>query len=430
VKNLVSLGDPSLVIGSDRLRRLLLSALESFEGVRRVLIVPPDFTRRHSGAGEITGEAYRFFSSFAEVDILPALGRHAPMSREETANLFGPIPKDRFHLHDCRRGTVPVGEIPSGIVKDVTDGLADFPIAVEVNRLLLEGGYDLILSTGQVVPHEVTGMSGHSKNLIVGTGGREVIDKTHFLGALIGIEEVLGRSRSAVRRLLDYAERELLGGLPILHALTVRERTGEGNLVTRGFYVGDGKEVFRKAARLSRQVNVTFLSEPLRKVVVYLDPSRYKSAWVGNKAIYRTRMALAEGGELIVLAPGIGSFGEDPETDGIIRSQGYRGRAATLDAMRAGGRLGNNQAAAGHLIRGSTEGRFSVTYAPGGMSREEIEGVAYRYADLEGMMDRYDPARLSPGRNMLPDGEEIFFVPDPGAGLWSLRSRFQTERER
>jgi hypothetical protein len=193
--------------------------------------------------------------------------------------------------------------------------------------------------------------------------------------------------------------------------------------VTRGLFIGDDEECFKLAAELSLKVNFQMLGKPLKKVVVYLDPHEYKSTWLGNKSIYRTRMAMADGGELIVLAPGLKEFGEDKEIDRLIRKYGYVGTDRVLDLVHKNEDLKNNLSAAAHLIHGSSEGRFSITYCPGKVSQKEIESVNFKYADLKQMQEKYNPEKLKDGFNTV-SGEEIFFISNPGLGLWSWRERF------
>lgn len=189
---------------------------------------------------------------------------------------------------------------------------------------LWTGGHDLILSIGQVVPHEVMGMANYNKNIFVGTGGSEAINFSHFIGAVYGMERMMGRADNPLRRILNYASAHFVRHLPIVYIQTVIGRGENGELVTRGVFVGDDEECFMKAAELSLEVNFQLLDMPLDKVVVYLDPHEFKSTWLGNKSIYRTRMAIADGGELIVLAPGVHRFGEDQRIDELIRKYGYR----------------------------------------------------------------------------------------------------------
>jgi len=337
--------------------------------------------------------------------------------------MFPGVPEDLFRVHDWRNDVVTAGVVPGEYISEITGGKLDYSWPAQVNKLLKNGGHDLILSVGQVVPHEVTGMANYTKNILVGTGGSEGINKSHFLGAVYGIEKLLGKPDNPVRQLLNYAAAKYLSDLPIVYVLTVIGRDETGKLVPRGLYIGDNPDVFKLAADLSLKVNFTVLDKPLKKVVVYLDAGEYKSTWLGNKSIYRTRMAMADDGELIVLAPGLKEFGEDKEIDRLIRKYGYRGTPATLKALGENKELQNNLSAAAHLIHGSSEGRFTITYCPGYLSREEIESVNFRYGDLKEMIKKYNPEKLKEGINILPGGEEIYYISNPATGLWSTRER-------
>jgi nickel-dependent lactate racemase len=347
------------------------------------------------------------------------------MTPHQMTEMFGDVPRSIFRVHDWRRGVVTLGTVPGAFLKKVSGGKVSYPWPAQVDRLLVEGGHDLILSIGQVVPHEVVGMANHNKNIFVGTGGPEGINKSHFLGAVFGMERLMGRSDTPVRQVLDYASRHFAADLPIVYLQTVVARDATGRLVVRGLFIGDDSECYRLAAALSVKVNFQMLPRPLKKVVVWLEPGEFKSTWLGNKSVYRTRMAMADGGELIVLAPGLKEFGEDREIDRLIRKYGYVGTPAVLKAVRKNWDLRNNLSAAAHLIHGSSEGRFSITYCPGHLTRKEIESVGFRYADLKEMMKRYDPKRLKDGFNTLADGEKIFFVSNPALGLWASRDRFK-----
>jgi len=401
----------------------LRAALDRLGARRRVVAVPPDFTRYHSRAGALTAAAYRYYGDDL-TDILPALGTHTPMTGEQLETMFPGVPADRFRVHDWRHDVVTLGEVPAAHVREVSDGAVDYAWPAQVNRLLVDGGHDLILSIGQVVPHEVIGMANHNKNIFVGTGGPEGISKSHYLGAAYGMERIMGRADTPVRRVLDYASAHFATGLPIVYVLTVVGRALDGRLVTRGLYIGDGADCFRQAAALSLQVNFEMLEAPLERVVVYLDPAEFKSTWLGNKSIYRTRMAIADGGELIVLAPGVREFGEDAAIDALIRRHGYPGTPRVREALQADPELAASLGAAAHLIHGSSEGRFGVTYCPGGLSREAIENAGYRYAECERMLARYDITRLRDGFNDLPDGERVYYISNPALGLWACRDRF------
>jgi nickel-dependent lactate racemase len=309
-------------------------------------------------------------------------------------------------------------------VSEVSGGVVEFPWPAQVNQLLLNGGFDLILSIGQVVPHEVIGMANFNKNIFVGCGGPEGINKSHFLGAAYGMEKIMGRSDTPVRRVLNYASGHFAAELPILYVQTVISPDRQGKIRVRGLFIGDDEECFRLASELSLRVNFRMLDEPLEKVVVYLDPDEFKSTWLGNKSIYRTRMAMDDDGELIVLAPGVREFGEDPEIDALIRKYGYRTTPEILEFVEKNADLRQNLGAAAHLIHGSPENRFRVTYCPGSLSRSEIEGAGFGYAGLEEMREKYDPSALKDGFNELPGGEKIFYISNPALGLWSHRARF------
>ncbi|MBR1609094.1 MAG: DUF2088 domain-containing protein [Kiritimatiellae bacterium] len=409
-------------------REEIRAALEkAFEGrrPRRVLVLPPDFTRFHSNAGFISETLWHMLKARgAEVDFMPALGTHVPVTESQWKAMFGEIPFSRMLVHDWRGGVEKIGEIPADVVSEITDGLWKTPLAVELNRKLLDGTYDLMVSVGQVVPHEVIGMANHAKNLFVGVGGSQMINCSHMIGAVCGMEKAMGRDHAPVRRLFDWAmERFVYGKIPVLFALTVTTAPG-GKIRQHGLFVGEGRECLTAAVALAQEKNVDFVDKPFRKCVVYLDPSEFTSTWVGNKAIYRTRMAMADGGELVVLAPGVERFGEDPAQQTLIRKYGYKGRLHTLEVFEKpeSADLRENMGVAAHLIHGSSDGRFSVTYAVKKIAKSEIEAVGFRAADYDETAAKYDPAKLVPGVNVI-DGEEIFYIPNPALGLWIDRSR-------
>jgi nickel-dependent lactate racemase len=196
-----------------------------------------------------------------------------------------------------------------------------------------------------------------------------------------------------------------------------------------GLFIGRDRKLFEEAVALSQQRNLNFLDKPLKKVVVYLDEHEFKSTWLGNKAVYRTRMAIADGGELIILAPGVRKFGEDDGIDKLIRKYGYVGRERILEYYKANDDLKENLSAAAHLIHGSSDGRFSVTYAVEKLTRQEVEGVGFKYMPLSEALANYDPQQLKDGLNTLGNGDEIFFVSNPAVGLWAVKSLFTSEEK-
>jgi nickel-dependent lactate racemase len=403
------------------LQELLAESLAKLERRTRVLVVLPDQSRVHSRAGDLTRYAWQYYGDRLQA-VLPALGTHAAMQPEQITRMFGDMPQELFRVHNWRTDVETLGEVPAEFIHEQSEGKLNYAWPAQVNRLIAHGGFDLILSIGQVVPHEVIGMANYNKNILVGTGGRESINRSHYLGAVYGMERIMGRAENPVRNVLNYASDRFLRHLPIVYVLTVVGRTADDQLAVRGLFIGDDAECFHRAAALSLKVNFETLDAPIRKAVVYLDPHEFHSTWLGNKAIYRTRMALADDAELIVLAPGVTVFGEDRAIDSLIRKYGYRGTPATLEAVDANADLASDLSAAAHLIHGSSEGRFTIKWCPGQLSREEIEGVGFEFGDLKSMLTRYNPQTLRYGNNRV-DGEEVFFVPNPGLGLWASRGK-------
>lgn len=417
----LAIGTPDTILDSEQLNALLVETLGKLGPRNHVLALPPDLTRAHSRAGELTRYTWQHYGDKLKA-ILPALGTHAAMSPTQLTDMFGDVPHDLFRVHNWRTDIETLGEVPAEYIHEQSEGKLNYAWPAQVNKLISRGGFDLILSIGQVVPHEVIGMANYNKNVLVGTGGREGINRSHYLGAVYGMERILGRAMNPVRNMLNYASDHFLRHLPIVYVLTVVKRTESGDLAVCGLFIGDDVECFLKAAELSLKVNFEIVPEPMQKAVVYLDPHEFHSTWLGNKAVYRTRMALADDAELIILAPGVKEFGEDKIIDKLIRKYGYRGTPNTLRAVENDPELANDLSAAAHLIHGSSEGRFKITWCPGHLSKDEVEGVGYGYGDLSTMLKRYNPGKLTHGTNRV-DGEEIFFIANPGLGLWAHQSR-------
>ena len=415
-------GSPTTEISDEQMREALHLVLEQLGERKKVLTLPPDFTRYNSRAGQLTCMAYEFYGS-AMTDIMPALGTHVPMPEWQLDKMFPGVPHDLIRPHRWRDDVVTIGEVPTEFVSEVTEGIWQQPWPAQLNKLVWEGGHDLILSIGQVVPHEVIGMANYNKNIFVGTGGSKGINESHFIGAAYGMERMMGRANTPLRKILNYAQDQFCRNLPLLYVLTVVGARQDGSLVTRGLFIGDHHDCFEQACELSVQVNFTKLDEPLDKVVVYLDPEEFHSTWLGNKSIYRTRMAIADEGEFIVLAPKVGIFGEDPQIDTLIRKYGYRTTPEIMKFMEENEDLRANLSAAAHLIHGSSEGRFSVTYCPGELTREEVESVGYQYGDLDAMLQRYAAEDLRDGWNETADGERFYFIGNPALGLWAHKDR-------
>lgn len=417
----LALGSPTTEISLDECRAALRDVFDRLGVRQRVLLVPPDYSRFASRAGELSCIAHDYYGERL-VDVLPALGTHEEMSEKHRTKMFPTIPVELFRYHNWRTDVETVGMVPADFVSQATEGIYAEPWPAQLNRLISRGGHDLILSIGQVVPHEVIGMANYNKNLFVGAGGVKGINESHYIGAVYGMERMMGRGDTPLRRILNYAEEHFCRDLPVIYIQTVIGPNAAGKSVMRGLFVGDDPECFWRACDLAFAVNVTVVPEPFQKCVVYLDPEKFPSTWLGNKAIYRTRMAMADGGELIILAPGVRMFGEDHEIDRLIRKYGYMTTPEVLAAVDANAELRNNLSAAAHLIHGSHEKRFRVTYCPGSLSRAEIEAACYEYGDLAEYSQRYDVTKLADGWNESADGERFFFVRDPAMGLWKYQN--------
>ena len=415
-------GSAETSISAEEMRTALYQVFQTLGARNKVIAIPPDFTRFHSRAGALTSMTYEYYQDKL-VDIMPALGTHVPMPAWQLDKMFVGVPHELFREHRWRDDVLTIGQVPAEFVSQVTAGIWEKPWPAQMNKLVFEGGHDLILSIGQVVPHEVIGMANYNKNIFVGTGGVQGINESHFIGAAYGMERMMGRADTPLRKILNYAEDKFCQHLPLVYVLTVIGSDLDGNLVTRGLFIGDDVDCFEKACELSVEVNFQKLDEEFDKVVVYLDPQEFHSTWLGNKAIYRTRMAIADGGELIVLAPKVKTFGEDSQIDALIRKYGYRTTPEIMKFMDDNEDLQNNLSAVAHLMHGSSENRFKITYCPGELTKEEIEGVGYAYGELDEMLERYKIDERQNGWHETDAGERFYYVSNPALGLWAHKSR-------
>lgn len=418
--------DTQNTISDDDLTKIIDDFIEQkAKNAKRILILPPDITRFYSKAGFISTYLYEQLKDQAEVYFLPALGTHEPMSEKEIDGMFGAqIPKELFLPHFWRTDVEKLGEISPQRISELSDGKLNCSMEVAVNKLLLDDKWDLIVSVGQIVPHEVIGMANYTKNILIGVGGEDTIHKSHFLGAVYGMERIMGRTYTPVRRALNEGFDTFLRHLPIEFIFTVLGKKNN-KLALQGVYCGDQDETYEEACKLSQQLNLNLLEKPIKKAIVFLEPAEFKTTWLGNKAIYRTRMAMADDGELIILAPGLVRFGEDLEIDQLIRKYGYKTTDETLAAVNENAELENNLSAAAHLIHGTADNRFKVTYCPADpVTKQEIESVNYQYCHYDEMVKRYPIKNMQNGWNTLEDGEEVFYVSNPALGLWATEKNF------
>jgi carbohydrate kinase (thermoresistant glucokinase family) len=401
-------------------------------GARRVLLVPPDHTRVAGRGGLITRLLFEALAAAGRDPwVLPALGTHQPMSDSGLRALFeGYLPSERILTHPWRTGLVGVGEIGAAEVAAISGGRMQGPIAIEIDEALLME-WDLVVSVGQVVPHEVIGMANYTKNVVIGLGGAATINTSHLLGALCDMETIMGRVHTPVRDVVDAAfDRYLASRMETLWVLTVAQDTDAG-VVQRGLFVGrggsgaSGGAAYRAAAEVAADCNIT-VTAPMARVVCWLDEEEFHSTWLANKAVYRTRMALADDAELVLLAPGVTRFGEDAIVDGVIRRHGYRGTPTVLEALGHDPELADNLGAAAHLIHGSSEGRFRIVYCTdpgrGGLGRHDIEAVGYEWRPLPEELKLLEVSADTPtGDRHDANGNAFYFIARPALGLWTAR---------
>ena len=406
--------------------RLLTEAKDrlGISSYRRVLLLPPDITRAHAGVGWITEYLYhRLDEAGVEVHVIPTLGQHVPHTPEDNRWMFGTIPEERIHAHDWKNGVTHVGTVPAEFVRERTGGAVDWEMPIDLNTMLMTQDWDLIINVGHIVPHEVLGFANHNKNYFIGLGGKRTLGASHLASAVYGIENNLGNLLTPVRACFNYAEEHFLADLPDVYLQVVMDYAEDSTLAHTGVYVGDDLDTYYAAARASMEQNITAFDEPVDKIVAVMQADEFRATWVANKAVYRTRMAMADGGELVIIAPGVERFGEQPEVDALIRKYGYLSSSEVLTKYATEPDMQEIPHATAHLVHGSSEGRFTITYAPGALTREDIESVGYEYLDLDEALRRYDPEVLEDGWNTLPDGERVYFISTPSAGLWSTRDR-------
>src|SRR4030042_2445795 len=203
-------------ITDEQIFKILIAVLRNGESIRKALILPPDITRLNSYAGPLTRMLMKILKN-AEIDIMPAVGTHALMTDDEIELMYEGIRKNKFRVHRWRKDIVKIGEIPREFVKEVSSGYLDENIDVELNKRIMDKSYDIIISVGQIVPHEVVGMANYNKNIFTGCGGSSFINATHYISALYGIDRIMGRTDTPVRKIFNYAEEKFLSDVPIVY---------------------------------------------------------------------------------------------------------------------------------------------------------------------------------------------------------------------
>lgn len=310
---------------SDELHRLDLDGA-------RVVVLVPDGTRSIP-LGRLFAQVHdALIGRVASLDVLIALGTHQPMPPEAIERRFD-LPADGWaarypgvavhnHAWHDPSSFTDLGEIPAAEVAAASAGLLSEPIRVRVNRLVAEADACLVL--GPVFPHESVGFSGGDKYFFPGVSGPEVIDAFHWLGALIGTMDIIGKPGLTPVRAVIQAAAERIPARRLAVAVVVSPAGSSGpDGEVLGTYVGTTTEAWQAAAEHSAQVHVRYLDRPYRRVVSVMPPM-YEDLWTAGKGMYKVEPVVADGGEVIVYAPHVSTF--SVTHDPMIRRVGYHCR--------------------------------------------------------------------------------------------------------
>ncbi|HEX6650606.1 MAG TPA: lactate racemase domain-containing protein [Pyrinomonadaceae bacterium] len=336
---------------------ILRQVLDVVQPGERVLAIIPDKTRDDS-THLLFPIANDFLSKreVASFDVLVAQGTHAAMSESQklikigSTNFSGQLFDHRW---DDPEELIIIGELSAETVEQLTGGLLTDAVPVSLNKLLAPGIYDTILVFGATVPHEVAGFAGGAKYFFPGVAGPELTHTTHWLGALAGIENIIGRIDTPTRLLIEAAAD--LVSARIISLNTVVSRTHDEELVTYALFAGDIREAFRRAAEVSSRVHIRYTGRKYKRVVALLDP-HYDELWVGGKASYKLGAIIEEGGELIIYAPHLTRLSE---THGaLIEKYGYAPLESVRDMLGVSQELRENLCIAAHLAHVAYAGRL------------------------------------------------------------------------
>jgi nickel-dependent lactate racemase len=355
------------------LTAIIQQALDVIQPGERVLAIIPDKTR-DDNTHQLFPIANEFLNKrgVASFDALVAQGTHPPMSQSQKlskiglANFSGQLFDHRWDEAD---ELIKLGDLSPETVHDLTGGLIDQAVPVSINKLLAPGIYDTVLVFGATVPHEVAGFAGGAKYFFPGVAGPELTHTTHWLGALAGIENIIGQVETPTRRLIEAAADLIPARIISLNSVVSRH---DGELVTYALFTGDIREAFRRAAEVSREVHIRYTGRKYKSVVALLDP-HYDELWVGGKASYKLGAIIEEGGELIIYAPHLTKLSE---THGaLIEKYGYAPLESVRDMLGVSQELRENLCIAAHLAhvayagrlddRGKIVPRYRITMASG-----------------------------------------------------------------
>jgi len=386
------------------LTEIVHQALDVIQRGERVLAIIPDKTRDDN-----THQLFPVASEFlkkrgvALFDALVAQGTHPPMSESQKLSKIGcaGFSGQLFdHRWDEPEELITLGQLSAETVSELTDGLISQAVPVSLNKLLAPGIYDTVLVFGATVPHEVAGFAGGAKYFFPGVAGPELTHTTHWLGALAGIENIIGRVDTPTRRLIEAATELVPARIISLNTVVSRN---DAELVTYALFAGDIRDAFRRAAEVSRRVHIRYTDRKYRRVVALLDP-HYDELWVGGKASYKLGAIIEEGGELIIYAPHLTKLSE---THGaLIEKYGYAPLESVRDMLGVSQELRENLCIAAHLAHVAYAGRldedgkivprYQITMATGldeeTCRRVNLGYIDYRSFDYEAM--RSDPDTL------------------------------------
>ncbi len=385
---------------------------------KRVLIIIPDSTR--------TAPIPHMFQLFydclhhqvAALDYLIALGTHPLMSEEAINKLVGITPSERKgkyaainifnHRWDKPQTFVNLGQITAAEVAEITGGLLKQAVEVRLNKIVFD--YEQIILCGPTYPHEVVGFSGGNKYFFPGIGGKEVIDFSHWLGAVITSYEMIGTQYTPVRRLIDKAA-SFIDKTKLCFSMVVKGQD------LAGLYISTPEEAYQAAADLSAKIHIQWVDKPYQRVLAVMPPM-YDDIWTAAKGMYKTEPAIADGGEVIIYAPHIDEFsythGQDLETIGY-HTRDYFLKQWDKFKHHAGGVLAHSTHLRGigayDAATGVESPRIKVTLATS-ISQERCHklNVGYR-----------DPASINFARWRNREDEGILFVPKAGEMLYRLK---------
>jgi nickel-dependent lactate racemase len=352
-------GSPESDLSADDLARIVRDALAQIGPRDRVLAIVPDKTRDDN-----TDVLFPFASSFlheknvACFDALVAQGTHVPMSADEKRAKLGIGNADNIFDHNWSAADdlATIGELSADRVKEITGGIYSNAIPLRINKLLATGNYDFILIFGATVPHEVAGFAGGAKYFFPGVAGPELTHATHWLGALAGIENTIGRVETPTRHLIEAAADFIDAN--VICFTTVVARDENDRLRTHALFAGDYRDSLRRAAEVSKAVHIKYTGREFRRVVALLD-EHYDELWVGGKASYKLGGIIENGGELIIYAPQLKCLSE---THGaLIEKYGYGVIERMQELVAESGELEENLCVAAHLAHVAYAGRTTAS---------------------------------------------------------------------